>query len=92
MVGIPALSIDTCARIMAVLMVHGNNEAFTHNTHFLADVEYIQEKYQLYGSGVPPMEFAQLLRKYVRELENVEADDKPEWVKKLFGGMYDINL
>lgn len=67
--GINALTTDTAARIMAVLLVHGNNEAFTHNTHFMADAEWIQKHYQLYGGGTPPSDFKRILKKYVDELE-----------------------
>lgn len=103
-IGVPALTTDTSARIMAVLMVHGNNEAFTHNTHFIADAEYIQKKFQLYGTGRPPADFAELLRKYVAELEEynelhkneaegcIFSDAKPEWAVKLFKDMYNINI
>ena len=103
-IGIPALTTDTCARIMAVLLVHGNNEAFTHNMHFVADAEYIQKRFHLYGTGIVPAEFAELLRKYEKELEEynelhkneaegcVFSDAKPEWAVKLFKDMYNINI
>ena len=40
--GIPAISEDTCARILACLYVHGNNEAFTLSGKFIADIEYLR--------------------------------------------------
>lgn len=46
--GIPAISIDTSARILAVVYVHGNNEAFVCNKTFLADVRYIQKRFGNY--------------------------------------------
>lgn len=103
-IGVPALTTDTSARIMAVLMVHGNNEAFTHNTHFMADAAYIQERFQLCRAGRPPADFAILLRKYVAELEEynelhkneaeecIFSDAKPRWAIKLFKDMYNINI
>lgn len=103
-IGIPALTTDTSARIMAVLLVHGNNEDFTHNMHFVADAEYIQQKYGLYGTGIPDLEFAELLRKYTTELEEyndlhknevegcIFSDAKPEWAIRLFKEMYNIKI
>lgn len=44
--GIPAITTDACARLMAALYVHGNNELMTHHKGFLADVRYIQLRYQ----------------------------------------------
>lgn len=102
--GLPSLSTDTCARIMAVLLVHGNNESFTHNMHFVADVEYIQKRFNLHGAGVVPSEFAVLLKKYKQELDEynelhknevegcIFSDAKPEWAVKLFKDMYNINI
>lgn len=73
--GIPAISTDTCARLMAVLYVHGNNELMTHHKGFLSDVRYIQLRYHLHGGGTPDADFVKLLKEYVCELEN--ADNKP---------------
>ena len=103
--GIPSLTTDTCARIMAVLYVHGNNEEFVLNHHFVADAEYIQKRFCLYGTGVPTnFEFIALLKEYIKEVEEyietnknkVEgclfSDAKPEWAIKLFKEMYNIKI
>ncbi len=102
--GIHSISTDTSARIMAVLYVHGNNEAFTFNDHFLSDMHYIEERFNLYGTGIPPIEFIELTKKYVKELEAyneehkneqegcVFSDGKPEWAKKLFFERYKIKI
>lgn len=102
--GIPAITSDTCARLMAVLYVHGNNELMTHHKGFLADVRYIQLRYHLHGGGTPDADFVELLKEYVSELEN--ADNKPidsdsdalfhrnipSWAKELYNRRYGIKL
>lgn len=102
--GIPALRFDTCARIMAVLYVHGNNEAFTFNGKFLADMEYIQNRFHLHGAGTPDSDFTETLQGYIRELEEYDKDNanksseavfssaKPQWAVDLFKEMYNIKI
>lgn len=103
-IGIPAISKDTSARILAVLLVHGNNEAFVLNKHFVADVEYIQERFNFKGGEIPDAEMRRMVKQYVDELEEyckehknevegcIFSDAKPEWAKKLFKEMYHIKL
>ena len=102
--GIPAITTETSAMLMAVLYVHGNNELMTHHKGFLADVRYIQLRYHLHGSGSPDADFVELLQKYVKELE--AADDEPAnsdsdalfhrniplWAKELYNRRYGIKL
>lgn len=93
---IPAITTDTAARIMAVLMYHGNNEELTHNTKFMADCEYIQKKYSIFGGELVSGEFSSKLIIYARELEEYEKsngdNEKPQWAKDLFKDMYNIKL
>ena len=91
--GIPSISIHKSAKIMAVLMVHGNNEAMVLNPHFVADVLYIQEKFHLRGGETPNGLFAEYLKEYVADLQ--EADHQgfiPQWAEKLFMQDYEIKL
>lgn len=102
--GIPAISTDTCARLMAVLYVHGNNELMTHHKGFLADVRYIQLRYHLHGSRSPDADFIEKLQVYIKELERAdeeptESDDDavfhrniPKWAIDLFQSRYKIKL
>jgi len=50
---IPAISMDTCARILAVVYVHGNNESLVYNKSFLSDLQYIKEKFEARSSQAP---------------------------------------
>ena len=51
--GLPSLTIDTSAKIMAVLYQYGNNEAMVFNYHFVADCEYIQKRFHIQGGEHP---------------------------------------
>ena len=103
--GIKSIPTDNAARIMAVVYVHGNNEAFCLNKVFLADVEYIQKEYHIRGSEIPDLEFVVLLKKYSKELEDycqahkedkvngaTLCDPKPKWAIDLFKERYNIKL
>lgn len=103
--GIPWMSIDTCARIFAILYVHGNNEYMTHSEPFLQDCKYIQERFNILGGESPNADFAFLLQEYIKELEDYEESYKgertssglferhiPEWAKMLFMDRYGIKL
>ena len=92
-VGIPSISAQKSAKIMAVLMVFGNNEAMVMNQHFVADVLYIQEKFHLRGGETPDGLFAEYLKEYVADLQ--EADRQgfiPQWAENLFMEDYEIKL
>lgn len=104
--GIPALRMDTCARILSVLYVHGNNEQFVLNKTFLSDIKYIQERFKISGGETPDAAFSTLLKRYVSELESYEDVHKndataretvfkthvPEWAVSLFKSRYGIKL
>ena len=103
---IPAISTDTAARIKAVVYVHGNNEAFVFNRNCFADIDYICKRFHIHGAGTPDAYFAELLRKYVSELENFEKAHEgeesqggalfkphvPQWAVDLFKDRYNIKL
>ena len=101
-VGIPSMSTDTCARLLAVLYVHGNNEEMTHNPKFLADLRYIQMRFGFTGGEKPDMGLVSLVKTYITELEiadnNAPQGDAlfsrgtPQWAKDLFGNNYGIKL
>ena len=59
---IPAISMDTCARILAVVYVHGNNESLVYNKSFLSDLQYIKEKFRLQGGEIPDADFCELIK------------------------------
>ena len=91
--GLESISVQKSAKIMAVLMVLGNNEAMVMNQHFVADCEYIQKRFHINGGEVPDATFAEYLKEYVADLQ--EADRQgfiPQWAEKLFMEDYEIKL
>ena len=105
-VGLPAISIDTSARIMAVLYEYGNNEGFTFNQKFLAEKDYIQDRFGLREMMVPDKDFVILLKQYIKELElyqkvhkNDQRDNEhpyrsiaPDWAPKLLKDRYNMKF
>lgn len=92
-VGINSISPQKSAKIMAVLMHLGNNEAMVMNQHFIADVYYIQQRYKLQGGEVPDAEFVEYFKVYEQELKKtLDNNIIPQWAEKLFKEDYDIKL
>lgn len=88
--GIPALTLPTCARIMAILYHYGNNEAFVLNSHFMADCEYVQNRFHLKGGETPDVDFVEEYAEVNALLE--DCDTPPQWAKTLMKEMYNINI
>ena len=98
-VGIPAITTDTSARIMAIVYVHGGGEEeMVLNQKFVNDVQYIQDRFGIKGGEIPDGDFAVLLQHYVRELESYLKEHKadktsvPEWAHKLMLDRYGMKL
>lgn len=101
-VGIPAITTDTSARIMAIMYVHGGGEEeMVLNQKFVNDVKYIQRRFHIQGGEVPDETFTLTMQHYVRELEQYMADCKrnnvtdtqiPEWAHKLMRDRYGMKL
>jgi len=101
--GIPALSEDTCARILAVLSLH-DNEQFAFSGKFAADMEYIQNRFHIHGAGKPDAGFVKKMMYYIYELEEyakTHIDEsvqnglfpaKPQWAIDMFEIMYGIKI
>lgn len=103
--GIPAISTDTSARLMAVLYEYGNNEGFTYNQKFLADKEYIQERFGLKEMRTPEPKFHVLLKEYIKELQDYQETHKgeevgakgykplaPDWAPNLLKERYNMSF
>ena len=92
-IGIPALAVGTAAKIMAILLHYGNNEAMVLSPHFRADCDYIQKRFHVQGSESPDEEFAVELRHYNRLLEQLGPFAKPPaWAVDLMQDMYSIHI
>ena len=92
---LPSLTIDTAAKIMAVLYVYGNNEAMVLNYHFVADCEYIQRRFHIQGGETPDAEFVAKYNKWLSDILEYEknhpdTDNIVPWAVKLFDEMYKI--
>lgn len=103
---IPAISTDTAARLMAVLYEYGNNEGFTYNKRFRADMEYIQKRFGLHEMGVVEPKFHALLKDYIKELQEYQKVHKndgynkqhpyralaPDWAPELLKERYNMKF
>lgn len=104
--GIPAISLDTAARLLAIVVVHGgSSELFSYSTSLKDDVRYLQDKYNIYGGQIPDTRLVKLMSGYVAELESYEEEhwhDKteggvcvikiPEWGRKLILDRYNLKI
>jgi hypothetical protein len=94
--GIDSMSIGKAAMTAAMLLVHGNHEAFTHNTKLVADLLYIQQRYHINGSEIADSSFVEELKACVAELEGYEKKNGflaiPQEYKKWFKEMYSIEF
>lgn len=103
-VGLPAISTDTSARVMAILLEYGNNEGFTHNLKFLAEKDYMTQRFGLHAMGVVDHQFHILLKKYVKELQDYYKVHKkknkmqsleelvPSWAPQLLKERYNMKF
>lgn len=98
-VGIPAITTDTSARLMAIVGVHGGGEEeMVLNRKFTNDVLYIKQRFHIQGGEVPDQDFARLMRHYVKELKDYMKEhttDKtsiPQWAHKLMQDRYGMKL
>ena len=90
-VGIPIISTDTAARLMAITYVYGGgNETLVLSPKFQCDCKYIQNKFGIQGSEVPDAKFSTFLQTYVKELENSKVCQ--QWVHDLMESRYNIKL
>ena len=88
--GLPALTLATSAKLMAILMHFGNNEALVLSANFRADCKYIKIRYHLRGGEVPDPEFVEAFKPVEKELRGL--DQPPEWATKLMMEMYNIKI
>lgn len=103
--GIPALSLETCCRLLAIVYVIGGSmEAFTHNEKLKAEWQYAKIRLNIGGGLTPDAEGAALLKDYVNELEtyyktagpdakssSALAVKHPDWVVNFMKLRYNIN-
>ena len=101
-VGLPAITLDTSARLMAIVYVHGGGEEdMVLNQKFVNDVQYIQRRFHIQGGERPDAEFVTAMQGYVRQLEDylkecraVNKSDTqiPDWAHRLMRDRYGMKL
>lgn len=89
-IGIPAISADTSARILAVVCVLGNNENIVMSPKCRVELEYIQRRFNINGGEILDKEIVAPLKQYISELE--KATEVPQWAEKIFKERYGIKL
>ena len=102
---IPAISLDTSARILAVLHVEeGGITAVAHSPKLRADLKYIQKRFGISGGKTPDAAFVKRFRHYVHEIEAhqkrsrsnaaLSAEERawPEWAHSLYRENYNVKL
>lgn len=91
--GLTSITPQKAAKLMAVLLHLGNNEAMVMNKKFFADVIYIQKRYNLLGGLVPDKTFTDCFKQTEREIrESLEQGIIPEWATSIFEEEYEIKL
>ena len=93
--GLPMVNTETCAIICAGLLVHGNNEQFTHNHRLVCELRYAQRRFHIEGGGtVTDTRFKTALSYYIDLLElNYRRDGTvPDFINDLFMERYGFCL
>ena len=98
-IGIPAITTDTSARLMAIVYVHGGGEEeMVLNQKFTNDVQYIQRRFHIQGGERPDETFVVTMQHYVRELEDYMHEHLhdqtaiPDWAHRLMKDRYGMKL
>lgn len=88
--GLPAISVDTSAKVLAAVHSLGNNEQMVLSPQLRADLEYMQKVFGIDGGETPKPEIIEPLKHYIDEIEN--SDTVPGWAEKLFKERYGIKI
>ena len=103
--GLPSISLDTAARILAVLHVEeGGITAVAHSPKLRADLKYIQKRFGFMGGSTPNAALVQPFIRYVHEIEmhqrlsagrtDLTPAERawPEWARSLYMDSYNVKL
>ena len=77
------ISLDKCAKILAIVYDNGGNESFTHASRFVTDWKTAQKRLYIYGEEIPKEHLQEvakgreLLKKYIKELEDTYETNRP---------------
>lgn len=94
--GIPAISTDKAAKILAMVYVlGGSHSSYTYSTYLRSTLEYIKKRFHIDGSETPDANIIPLIRQYSQELETAYSNATehsevglrinwyPEWASKI---------
>lgn len=90
-VGMEIVPKDVGARVMAFILLQGGDERICYSPRMMCEIEHIQERYNIKGGEVPDKDFARLIQKYTKELEeytDAHNGDWPEWLYDLIKERY----
>ena len=88
--GLPLLTSDTAAKILAALLQFGGgNEAVVFSSHLRADLHYITERWGIKGGESPDPDMVEAIKRYREEMGDGEP---PQWVIDLFAERYHVKL
>lgn len=93
--GIPIVSTETCAIILAMLLVWGNSEEFTHNHRLVCELQYAQRRFHIEGGEMPTdKKFLTCLNYYTDLLElNQQREDRvPDHIDQMFKERYGFHF
>lgn len=90
----PILSRDTAAKILAVTYIQGGDERLVLSPKMKADVDYIQDRFDIHGGETMDAELHRRTKAYVRELEDYIKDKNnwPQWVYDFIQERYGFRL
>lgn len=92
--GIPSLSTETCALILAVIYVSDSDENIVMNQKLQADIDYIKKRFHIEGGEIPDRDFIRITKGFVMAIEGnfIEYGDYPQFVRDFFKEYYNIEL
>jgi len=91
---IPIIGRDTAAKILAVVYIQGCDERIVLSPKVKADLEYIQNRFDIHGGETMDASLQQKTKWYVKDLEQYikTNNDWPTWVYDFWMERYNFKL
>lgn len=78
--GINIIGKEHAAQLIAAVYVFGDESA-VYSGKMRADIQYIQQRYGLFGGGIPDGDFVAQVAKYAHDIQ--QSKGKPGWLATL---------